>query len=72
MPPFIRLFFSSNFSGSSSGERNEIINFEAPINVKNIQLRLKSNYIKGDVIINDFGLLYRTKRSISSNTHDEQ
>ena len=25
-----------------------------------------------DVIINDFGLMYRTKRSITSNTHDDQ
>tara|TARA_Y100001973_G_C5206918_1_gene342141 strand:- start:2020 stop:2454 length:435 start_codon:yes stop_codon:yes gene_type:complete len=71
--PFIPVahFISGNYSGTSQGERNERIHFESPIPVKNIQLQLKSVYLKGDVLINDFGLMYRTKRTISSTTHDE-
>ena len=71
--PFIPIatFLSGNYAGSSAGERNQTVNFEHPIPIKNIQLQLKSNYIKGDILLNDFGLIYRTKRTINATTHDE-
>ena len=40
--------------------------FDNPIgNIKHIQLQVEGKYMRGDMGINDFGLVYRTKRETS-------
>ena len=40
--------------------------------LRHIQLRLKGVYMRGDLGINDFGLIYRTTREITASTLEEE
>ena len=66
----IATFFSSNYSNRPSGEIHARHEFAVPKNIHNLQLEIQSVYIKGNVLINDFGAIYRTKRTVSVTTHD--
>jgi hypothetical protein len=50
----------------------KIIKFTKPIEgVKQVQLKLVSSLLQGDVNVNDFGIMYRTVRDSSTNKHDD-
>jgi hypothetical protein len=57
---------------SSKSNIDKIITFDEPIqDILKVQLQVRSVTMNGKFSINDFGLLYRTVRSSSSETHDE-
>lgn len=64
--------FNAVYQTTASGTRETIWNLVNPIqNVKNCQLRIKGNKIRGTLGINDFGLIYRVYRETESSSLDE-
>ena len=68
---------NSNFTGSFYRE----VEFDVPTDTNNpdynkyhvnqVQLKLDFDFINGGFSVNDFGLIYRTQREISTKEHDE-
>ena len=65
-------FLDSNQAGITSGTVHHRIPFLSPIKaILHLQLKIKANYVRGSMFINDFGFIYRTLGTSNVQTHDE-
>ena len=63
---FFQLCLFQNVVNLKTGTHYSEVMFQSPVkNIHQVQLRILGNYIKGDISINDFGLIYITKRTSS-------
>ena len=56
---------------NTQGDYNKPVMLGTSIPVQNVQLKIKSIKMQGDIRINDFGLIYREIKSVSVEEHDE-
>ena len=64
--------FNSVYSTDQRDTVETVWIFPEPIkNIKNVQLKVKSGMLRGNIGINDFGLLYRVYRDTSKSSLDE-
>lgn len=72
---FALLASSSNIIGVESSKTTRLINKTVPFSIrkefKSIQLKIRCPQIRGNFLINDFGIMYREVRKISVEEQDD-